>query len=70
MRCKNASRTCLELVARLEPARVDPSRSLPRTGRETRSDEGRSLAALGMTERGEGLGMTERGEGLGTTEKV
>jgi hypothetical protein len=50
--------------------RADPSRSLPRTGRVTRSGEGRSLAALGMTKRGEGLGMTLKVEGLGMTLKV
>src|SRR5215471_13969986 len=36
---------------------VDPSRSLPRTGRVTRSQRSRSLASLGMTGMGEGLGM-------------
>jgi hypothetical protein len=37
------------------------------SGRVTRSDEGRSLAALGMTKRGEGLRMTRGSEGLGAT---
>src|SRR5262249_14608242 len=36
----------------------DPSRSLPRTGRAARSAMSRSLASLGITEKGEGLGMT------------
>ena len=51
--------------AQLGAVREDPSRSLSRGGRATRSDESRSLAALGMTEKGEGLGMTKKGEGLG-----
>src|SRR5262245_13881426 len=60
--CHSEERSDEESSPASKPTGVDPSRSLPRTGRATRNDMSRSLAPLGMTERGEGLGMTEVGK--------